>query len=456
MKPLTEAWQSYAPSGRTDAIQKLLDGKNVQTDGPALPDKIEGSNTDIQQNVKALNDPTYAGMNQGEISLLKRSSNQPNVALPNERMHQNDQKRKLKLKQIKKIRPRVQKDAAEEDEVKQKRAKPVMKAVPPMETVDELPVESLEQHTERNNQHSLFTTHMADMNRVSTEVLVAHPPAHEVLAYANKVEGLKPAYVGMRNFVSASGGLYTYPDVPVLSRKAILPFLREAHPKRREERPCLNLDRNPFPHEGKTRCMSHIISAEKLGEENAFRCRELLIGDVNARINEAISQGVDPSIHLSPAPGYCFFCHLNTVLEDSIEQQHRLKNRAEVVKQEALFSGVSIPREEEEEEEEDVLIVNPFMIIIDKPGEYNRSVLLLSEKVQAGIWGPFILLNPDNYIATKKIPGSGGLRGFQERAEMHFFRLTRESSPRSEFQQRTSSTPSTHIGATFGNMNSLN
>lgn len=462
MKPLAEAWQTFAPSGRVDAIQKLLDGKRVQTEGPDLPDKIEGKDTSIQKTVKALNDPTYAGMNQGEISLIKRSSKQVGAADPNEEMHRKDQERKFKLKQVKKIRPRSSfpGGGGEEKEKEEPTKKPKTKVVEPQVTIDELPVETIEQHTQRNNQHSLFTTRMADMNRVSSEVLVSHPPPEEILAYANKIEGLRPAYMGMQNFVSKSGGMYDYPDVPVLSRQAILPFYREADPSRRWERPCLNLPRNPYPHEiGRTRCMSHIISAEKLGEQNAFRCREMLIGDVNARIEEAIKQGADPSIHLSPTSGYCIFCHMNIVLQDSIKQQYKIKNRSEVKRQEEMYSfpgPFGAGEEADEEDDENVVIVNPFMVIIDKPGEYDRSALLLSDKVKAGLFGPFLLLNPDNYIATTNIPDSGGLKGFQERAEMHFFRRTRVSSPQTGSQQRMLFTQSAPTGVTFGNANSLN
>ena len=458
MKPslLANTWQSYAPTGRVDAIKKLLVGKDVQTDGPVLPEKIQGKDIDIQKNIKALNDPTYASMNQGEISLIKRSSKQSDASKPNEDMHQKDQERKLRLKQVKRSRPKKQ---HEEKEVVSstigKKARPEERQVEPQTTVSQLPVETIEQHTQRNNQNSLFTTRLSDMNRVSSEVLVSHPPSEEILAYAIKIESQRPAYVGMQKFVSESAGMYNYPDVPVLSRKAILPFYREAHPQRRWERPCLNLDRNPYPHEGKTRCMSHIISAEKLGEQNAFRCREMLIGDVNIRIEEAIKQGTDPSIHLSPAPGYCVFCHMNIVLQDSISQQYQIKNRSEVKRQEELYGNID-DDDDENIDDENIVIVNPYLVIIDKPGEYNRNVLLLSDKVKAGIWGPFILLNPDNYIATLNIPGSDRLRGFQERAEMHFFRPTRVSSPRRESQQRTFSTQLAHTGATFGNTNSLN
>lgn len=466
MKPLSKAWQSFAPSSRGDAVEKLLEGKVVQTEGPPLPDRIEGKDVDIQKSVKALNDPTYAGMNQGEISLIERSSQQSGVSEPVKKLHHKDQEHRLRMKQVKKVkvRPRPGANAPGGGGVKKSKTVPTttttnMVEVPPQNTVKELPIETIDEHTQRNNTPSLFTTRLSSMNRVSTEVLVSHPPPAEVLAYAKNIEGLQPSYVGMQRFVSESNGMYNYPDVPVLSRKAILPFYRAPIPGRKEERPCLNLDRNPYAHEGKTRCMAHIMSAEKLGEDKAFRCRELLIGDVNARIEEAVRAGRDPSIHLSPAPGYCIFCHMLIVLQDSIKQQHRSKNRREVKRQEAAFlSSVSssLSDEDNEEEEENIVIVNPFMVIANKPGEYNQSALLLYEKVRAGIWGPFLMLNTDNYIATTSIPDSLGVPGFQERSTMHFFRPTRVSSHPNESQPRTLFTQSAPTGVTFGTMSSQN
>jgi hypothetical protein len=464
MKPKSKTWATYSSgtSNSGQSIDDMLNGHPGSTDGPPLPEKIRGSNVALQEKVKALNDPVFSSMNQGSISLIKRSSHQEDVAEPMETMHKRDASRKNLMQRVKKVLiKRKEPEELEQKELVPEQARNntiipptqvalrprIMRRVEPVTKVEKLPIESLEQHTQRNNQPSLFSTRMEEMNRVSTEVLISMPPPQEILANALKYEALKPAFVGMQTFVSQSGCEYDYPDVPAVCRKVILPFLREAHPRRPEERPCINLDRNPYAHERKTRCISHIISANQLGEEHAFKCREFLIGDVNIRINEALDQGLDPSIHLSHVANYCFLCHLDNTLQASIKHQNASRERTVVKQQEKDYYSPapqgqekeysSAPAGQEQEEHtmlnDTIVILNPFMVMIDQEGEYNRNALLIPDTVDAGIWGPFLLLNPDNYVATLNIPDSGGLKGFFERPEMHFFWPSRVSSQQKNF-----------------------
>lgn len=65
-----------------------------------------------------------------------------------------------------------------------------------------------------------------------------------------------------------------------------------------------------------------------------------------------------------------------------------------------------------------VVLMNRFMVDIDKPGEYSRRVMLCSDDVAMGTWGPFPLWNKSNYIPVKIT--NLGLLGFEESPNLLF------------------------------------
>ncbi len=69
-----------------------------------------------------------------------------------------------------------------------------------------------------------------------------------------------------------------------------------------------------------------------------------------------------------------------------------------------------------------VTILNRFMVDIDKPGEYDRRKMLVSDDVALGIWGPFPLWNERYYVPVRI--GGTNLWGFEETEDL-LFRLPR-------------------------------
>jgi hypothetical protein len=71
-----------------------------------------------------------------------------------------------------------------------------------------------------------------------------------------------------------------------------------------------------------------------------------------------------------------------------------------------------------------VAILNRFMVDIDKPGEYDRRKMLVSDDVALGIWGPFPLWNKRHYVPVRI--SDTNLWGFEEMEDL-LFRLPRYS-----------------------------
>ena len=241
------------------------------------------------------------------------------------------------------------------------------KTVPPSQaqTVDELTMTD----TERIKKRAAAT------GRPPDDVIVVSPPSSpqtEVLAQCSAFSW----FVAGQRFVAGSEH-YDYPVVIVLARVWLQHFMREPCTNK-GERPCFNLDRDPLPNEGKMRCVWH-----RLG---GFRLRELLFDS---------NQPSPTSI-----PELCYLCHLYTYLVESIAQRTN-------------------PRDT-------IYIINKFMVIINRPGEYAADKMLTDETGTAGIWGPVPIFNENNYVAG---PVVDGLRTVRETDNL-LFRL-----PRAPLQQ---------------------
>jgi len=278
-----------------------------------------------------------------------------------------------------------------------KRDRPAEKTVtiPPKKKASDVPrIEDIEQHNVRDDQLALFAL---NMSKGFSNYVINKPPQIDVLAYCARYKNEMPWYISMQHYIASSAESYDYPDVPVLSRVAIQDFLRIA--QNPGERPCINLDRDPFEGENRIRCAAHRLTAKPENGGRGFKLRELILGDTLTRVNEAIAKKQDFSQILDPVPDMCFLCHLWLYLKDSTFQ-----------------------RDKKTQASDKVVIINRFMVMIDIPGEYDRNKMLMSDKVNTGLWGPVPLYNEGNYIVHQRE------NRIEESANL-LFRLTRVLSP---------------------------
>jgi len=272
-------------------------------------------------------------------------------------------------------------------------------------------VETLEQHKPRNHLTDLFaTTIERPLRTATTEMIVSTPPAVAALKYCALLPSSEAAWYDLTTAAVAKRPNMSFPKSPLMRRSVLMTFLREPDPHMPHERPCFNLDRNPFNHERglRMRCVAHRMSAEQLGEVHAFRCRELLFNGQMVKINAAVATNgaEDPAHHLNDIPELCYMCHVWLTTEAALAQRNK--------------AGV-------QSSEEMLIIFNRFMVSVDQVGEYSRHATLASADVAMGIWGPFPRWSERNYRAVRL---SCGLRGFEESEEM-LFRPAREPSGQS-------------------------
>lgn len=394
MIPNKKAWASY---GNFDNVQ-------VKMEVDFVPPSSGG-----RDKIKAIHDSTFHSMNQAAARLAGPPNN------PMERMHLQETAAKQKQKKSAK-KPQGGGGGGGKKREREKMETPqahVSQVLPPQ--VSSPRIANLEQHLHRTDQPALFAAQVADTGRSSTDIVVKLPSAAEVLADAMKYADNRPWYQGMQKLISSQDA-YTYPDVPVLSRKTIATFLREPNPRKPYERACFN---PTVAQEGRFECIGHMLSERLLGKGKGFCLREMLLCDEEARIRNALENGGDPTVFLSQIPEMCILCHLHMALVDAIKQRDRL-----------------------EEDNDGVLIINRFMVIIDREGEYDRTKMLTGDKVKTGIWGPFPLFQEDNYIPSTLMDDNGvRLRCFKE-SENLLFRPARVSSLDKE--QKTLSSQSTH------------
>ena len=256
---------------------------------------------------------------------------------------------------------------------------------------------TMEEHVKRDDRAALFASGLEAEGRNVQDVLAAT----KVLAYCAQLKDELPWYVSMQKFVAGSDGVYDFPDVPVMSRQALLPFLREPAPFS-GERPCINLDREPTqPYEqGLVRCVAHRMSEAQLGPGKGFRLREMIF-----------TAAAD--VPTTTIPDLCYLCHLWTGLCDAMRQRDKTAERARPDMSDAP--------------DDTVVIINRFMVMVDQIGEYDRTKMLVSDKVGLGIWGPFPLFNEKNYVAVER---KAGVPAHFDETPNLLFRLTPAVSPR--------------------------
>jgi hypothetical protein len=281
---------------------------------------------------------------------------------------------------------------------------------------EQIEIQTLEQHKRRDNQVQLFELGIESMHRATSDMIIRQPPAVEVLSYCSRFKDEMPWFAAVQQAVAENPDI-TYPKTPVYSRAFLQTFFRQPDPKCPWERPCLNLDREPVQGERYIRCIAHRLSEEHLGKDKAFRLRELLSPKQEIDITNALeSKKQDPRIFLEPIPEICVMCHIYLTTEkcfDDEADKHRQRRSDHTSQIERATRKIT-------------RIHNKFMVDIDKPGEYNRRILLVSDRVDFGIWGPFPMWNKNNYVPCKKF---GSLMGFEESPNLLFQQARISSQP---------------------------
>lgn len=301
-------------------------------------------------------------------------------------------------------------------------------------------VQPMEDTQRRDADLQLFMTQMERRPaRPSTQLILEQPPPMETLRYCAQFKTKEmPWYVGAMRTVANHPDL-TLPRTPLYTRAYLAPFWREPDPRVPHERPCFNLDREPFEgEEGRVRCIAHFLSEKRLGPGNAYRLRELLNTTQCTQINAALARKApvdrkgapppSPCIFLNEIPGICVMCHFWLTTLNALDQKNHLEERAalEAARQNAPSSVGK------NSEDDGMTVLNAFMVDIDKEGEYDRHCLLAGDDVGMGIYGPFPLFNERNYVPWVDPMGPAGarLRGFAELERM-LFRPAPDPSARS-------------------------
>jgi hypothetical protein len=431
-----KSWQSYTGPVKLGNLNIKTTAENTAAQTAPPPLKAVS-----QSQVKSANDDAFDAANQANINLMKRSHpDSVTAAAPLEEMHafSVEKKRDDAAKTIEK-KPSKRERATTTTTTKKSATSPKQqhRQVKKIASANEvIPIEKLEEHLVRDNDYALYSTRVADSGRHVNNIIVATPPASEVLAYARQFTENKKWFTSMTMHISNTETI-DFPDVPVKSRVELLNYLHEPDPKVHWQRPCCNLDRTPLPYEKTPRCIAHVMSEEVLGQGNGFRLREIILNDAVIRIN-ADPPGSNPMDHLGPIPEMCYLCHLWTALQDCTEQRDHIEQQEQERKDLTSLDTLY---------DDNVVIINRFMVMVDRLGEYDRTKMLSGDQVKLGIWGPFPLFNRQNYVYTANYPhgpdGPTGLRGFVESDNL-LFRLARASSDRTECSQKTLSTQSTH------------
>ncbi len=388
--------------------------------------------------IKSVNDNTWLAMGQATVEMAKETNLQPKwaspVALASEMTKKDRESKQKKPKASLRKAPPQPPVVVTTPHIVKKRGRTVQ--VPPQLVMGDIAIETLEQHSSRSDQAELFRLTLARQDRDISNIIVNQPDdACKVLQYCAKYKPKFPWFAQLQSHLVAEGGQYDHPDVPVMSRKVIQEFLREAKTHHDYERPCANLDRDPQVGDSYLRCVAHELSEKQLGPGNGFRLRELLLGGTETTIRNALANKMPPQrvqAELLPkAPGVCYLCHLWMALCLSIDQRDKLDERARR----------DMPNVDTAADDDDVQIINEFMVIVDVEGEYDGNYMLTSDKIGAGIWGCFPLYNEDNYIVPK--PTSRAIPRHIIEKDGLVFRLTPASQEQIVLNERIGSNQST-------------
>ena len=383
-----QVWQTLVTDEITISEKPVLPPTTTPSGGgvPPPPPPLEPV---VQSEVKAANDATWLAMNEAGLKLMKKTTGGQDVEplktfYKKERFEiaKNVQEKKVEKKKKRASKPTVPVTLSAEAEEKETKRPMKETSVPPADKMDAIKIVSIEEHNHRDNQLELFKAKMP-INKLATTAAVANavnpvitaPPINkeQVLAYAEFYRRRNELWFDHMNQRVANTD-YTYPDSPIFSRKYLTQFLREPKPS---ERPCIN------PEHGELigvqfRCIAHYLSEKQLGAGKGYRLREMIIEE-----NSTI-------------PEMCYLCHLYFCLMNSVFQRDKQNEQTKKTTQESY--------------REHITILNRFRVYVGTIGEYDGTKMLISDKIDSGIWGNIPLFNEENYVACKV----GGFRAFKE------------------------------------------
>lgn len=386
------AWNSFLSSG-SNALTSMIPEHVEQ--GKTLP-------TSTAEVAAVEDDLTFNMVNKGTAVLVKQTG-QPEIAAKLEQDNKADAERRLERKAAgasakpsakpQGLAPRTRVQKKKEEVVKAVAeahstvpalcAGTVEKVILPRTSLQPLPIYSLEQYTRREQEADAFTvpvTVQRTQDRVTTQQIINLPPETEVFKYvATNFRDEAKWYDQQIKYVANNPDL-TFQKVPIMSRAMIETFLRVPDPKVAWERPCCNLDRDPFPHETGIRCIAHFMAG--------YRLREMHMNDTIVKVNAALQNKQNPMIYLSPVPEMCVLCHVY------------------------LTTHAALCPDKSDS------ICNRFCVDVDKVGEYDSRKML----TEGHIWGNFPMWNKRHYIACRVMPSN--LPGFVETNDL-LFRLPR-------------------------------
>lgn len=461
MESAHAVWETYLPVGKNG--RKPL--RSTQQPPPQEP-KNQGGNVDPQL-VKALGDTTWTSVNQATMRLMKRTGAYNPAELINEtklKAHpapapvvvvvEVDPAFKFELRKPPPPPPPPPAPAVED---------PVRAPAPrlpkdnrvevllPERVPEPPPIHAIEAHPRRDHHLNLFAQNIERPHHATNNMLIPMPPLADTLQMCLQFRETVPWMNRNAMAIEKASAQITYPKMPVMRRDVLRTFLREPDPRCSYERPCLNLDREPLPHElmgdePLQRCIAHRLSAEQLGADKAYRCRELLFHAQMVHINAAVEfnkkrlqdsslearyPAADPNSILGPVREYCYMCHLYTVFHACLDQKNarERRERKDMSNAAAAKADETLTR-----------IFNRFMVYVNQIGEYDRRACLCADDMGYGIWGMFPRWVARNYVVCT-ISNLGGLRGFVESPILDF-QEARESSQRTESSSLSNSTQS--------------
>jgi len=305
---------------------------------------------------------------------------------------------------------------------------------------DVLHIQTMERHNRRSQNLELFATTIERPDRPTTDMITQMPPLVDVLQYSNRLEQMQVCYEQYK-YTLANNPHLRFQKPPVFTHAVLQTFLREPDPRYPHERVCCNLDRDPVQGEGRIRCAAHMLSEQQLGVGKGFRLRELLYPEQIVAINHTLEVEKEPdaSKHLYPIQEMCYLCHIYFTTQMALSQKDhdQERNNPDLTKR---------PRTEMQS------ILNRFMVTVGTEGEYDPRMMLASDNVSMGVFGPFPQWHPQNYVCTTVEPS--GLRGIAETDNL-IFRLSREPSQQIEPCIMKGSNQSTPTNAKRGVMNSF-
>lgn len=471
------AWGTYVPPGKLQKLNaQVVPSPTATPKGPtATPKGPRQRLAEVAvEGVNALGDTTYASANRLYSARVKETGDK-DIAEQHRRMHE-DAEHKKAARKVRKRRNRISirggaatfspsfggggggAPSSPKGTHGPRRVPVPMPSAPQQEEEEEengggppvrgvlsgLPVKTLEDQQCAGDQLELFNLSVERSGRATSDIILNIPPPVEVLSYCRKFKNKECAwFYGINNMVADTEACVDYPDVPVLSREYLETFMREPDPREPYERPCFNLTRAPYMGEGKIHCVAHRLSEAALGGGKGYRLRELLLPEQMTQINAAIAHNssqnrgapVDPRDWLNRVPELCVMCHVY------VANMEYAKQKDKEVERERMSDSAAAPYDP------GIVILNKFMIIPNRVGEYPLNKTLSGDANPLGIWGPFPVWSDRNYLP---VAGGGGgssrLRGFQETDNL-LFRGPQRSQPigsslRTPYSRSTPTPPS--------------